>query len=132
MDRPNFESWMRAARELSRLSDHASSDYWAGYQRGLRRAFHSEAFGSSTEHGKWSELDDLRGVGYRAGFRETPIECAISQSDLYTAQACFSLTNREMADRLGVTERTIEHYRQGARQIRGAAAVLIRQMVALK
>ena len=45
-------------------------DYWAGYQRGLRRAFHGERFGTDAEHQLWLSLSDDRaelGRGYRDG-----------------------------------------------------------------
>lgn len=45
-------------------------------------------------------------------------------------QARLGLTNRAMAERLGVDERSVERYRQGTRQIRGPALVLLRQMAA--
>lgn len=67
MERARFESLMRRARLLS-------SDYGAGYQRGLRRHFHGERFGTAEEHEQWSRLGldgDHRtelGRGYRDGF----------------------------------------------------------------
>ena len=53
------------------------TDYWHGYQRGLRRGFHSEVFGTDAEHEVWLRLADdgsdevsrERGRGYRDGFR---------------------------------------------------------------
>ena len=52
-----------------------TADYWAGYQRGLRRAYHGENFGTPEEHKLWLSLsssDDEtrreRGYGYEAAF----------------------------------------------------------------
>lgn len=50
------------------------AEYWIGYQRGLRRAFHGENFGTAKEHSLWldaADSNDLlrkqRGQGYRDG-----------------------------------------------------------------
>ena len=49
-------------------------DYWAGYQRGLRRAFHGDDYGTEEEHTLWSRLAERpnpthqeQGEGYLAG-----------------------------------------------------------------
>lgn len=56
----------------------ARTEYWIGYQRGLRRAFHGENFGTAEEHALWLaavESDDVlrqqRGQGYRDGLKGT-------------------------------------------------------------
>ena len=49
--------------------------YWEGYQRGLRRAYYGEVFGTEEEHNLWLSLADdevdesrrERGRGYRDG-----------------------------------------------------------------
>jgi hypothetical protein len=38
------------------------AEYWAGYQRGLRRAFHGEAFGTAEEHDLWLTAVDSEDV----------------------------------------------------------------------
>ena len=50
-------------------------DYWIGYQRGLRRKFHGDKFGTRDEHYLWMALADSkdhsrrqRGKGYLEGF----------------------------------------------------------------
>jgi hypothetical protein len=55
------------------------AEYWTGYQRGLRRAYHGESFGTMQEHVLWlaaaaSEdvLRQQRGQGYRDGLRGHP------------------------------------------------------------
>ena len=72
MTREEFISEMTKAKTFQGLGDR--SDYWAGYQRGLRRQFHGESFGTAEEHKKWSLLwladDPSRrelGLGYLAG-----------------------------------------------------------------
>jgi len=53
-------------------------DYGAGYQRGLRRLYHGDNFGTEQEHLQWMDLGtegDLReelGRGYRDGFEGRP------------------------------------------------------------
>ena len=52
------------------------AEYWIGYQRGLRRAYHGESFGTAEEHALWLGASDnhgddpirrARGEGYRDG-----------------------------------------------------------------
>jgi len=72
MNQKSFESEMLKAQTLARLEPDRA-DWWAGYQRGLRRRFHGENFGTEAEHEAWMELgigDESRcqrTVGYRAG-----------------------------------------------------------------
>lgn len=52
--------------EFARLLSDAKlvgGDYYAGYQRGLRRRFHGEAFGSAAEHEKWMRIGLVDGLG---------------------------------------------------------------------
>ncbi len=48
-------------------------DYWTGYIRGIRRAYHGEKFGTEQEHQQWLSAIDRggqyqeRGEGYIAG-----------------------------------------------------------------
>jgi len=71
----NFESEMRRA-DVMKKAEPERAEYWAGYQRGLRRAHHGENFGDPGEHEKWLSLIDdedearrQRGEGYRDGLR---------------------------------------------------------------
>lgn len=73
MNEQKFKSEMRRARVMQE-NDSDRSEYWAGYQRGLRRSYHGENFGTDEEHEKWlsliNGLDDgrkQRGQGYRDG-----------------------------------------------------------------
>jgi hypothetical protein len=66
----------RAKTMQSEATDPIEADYWAGYQRGLRRAFQGERFGTARQHEEWLSLannDDqsqaARGRGYRDGLK---------------------------------------------------------------
>jgi hypothetical protein len=73
MDDTRFLSLMRRARTYSHLGGRPA--YWQGYQRGLRRGFQGELFGTDDEHNHWMRLADEgsdeasreRGRGYRDG-----------------------------------------------------------------
>src|SRR5262245_52779616 len=73
MDENQFLSLMKTARMQSYRGDEA--DYWHGYQRGLRRGYMGELFGTDAEHKLWMRLADDgpdkasrdRGRGYRDG-----------------------------------------------------------------
>ena len=74
MNEATFQSEMRRAEALRRLSaDPMEGEYYAGYIRGLRRAYHGEQFGTAAEHELWLSLADdqadearaARGRGYR-------------------------------------------------------------------
>ena len=73
MNRATFEHEMNRARAMSAAGDRP--DYWAGYQRGLRRAYHGETFGTPDEHAVFMAAADAPdttraelGRGYRDGF----------------------------------------------------------------
>jgi hypothetical protein len=73
MDEIRFLALMKKARNFSHLG--GRPDYWHGYQRGLRRGFQGELFGTGDEHERWMRLADEgadnaareRGRGYRDG-----------------------------------------------------------------
>jgi hypothetical protein len=74
----DFQREMSRAKTFQGL-EHDRAEYWTGYQRGLRRAYHGEAFGTMQEHTLWLEAassDDAmrrqRGQGYRGGLRGKP------------------------------------------------------------
>jgi hypothetical protein len=71
MTEQQFQSEMTRAKTMQRI-DPERSEYWMGYQRGLRRAYHGDSFGTEDEHALWMSLaaeDDeglrQRGLGYR-------------------------------------------------------------------
>jgi len=63
---------------LMRLGKLVGGDYSAGYQRGIRRLYHGDKFGTPEEHEKWQLLGMLGdprvelGEGYRDGFAGLP------------------------------------------------------------
>lgn len=69
-------------RYLMDRARHTTSDeYYQGYQRGLRRRYHGDSFGTAEEHERWMRLapetriDDPRyliGVGYIDGYAGKP------------------------------------------------------------
>ena len=74
MDKETFQEWMVAAKCIQE-NDKENADFWKGYQRGLRRLYHGERFGTPEEHALWMSLTNdrdeshkMRGRGYRAGF----------------------------------------------------------------
>jgi hypothetical protein len=74
MTEQKFKSEMRRAETMRGLADPMMAEYWAGYIRGLRRAYHGEKFGTDEEHEKWlsaansrDESRKQRGRGYKYG-----------------------------------------------------------------
>jgi hypothetical protein len=73
MDENRFLSLMKTARMQSYRGGEA--DYWHGYQRGLRRGYMGQLFGTDAEHHAWMRLAEDgpdktsrdRGRGYRDG-----------------------------------------------------------------
>ena len=57
MDEKRFQSLMIMAREMAQEKPQ-SADYWAGYERGLRRAYHGEQFGTEEDHNLWLSITD--------------------------------------------------------------------------
>jgi hypothetical protein len=76
MDESTFKSKLLHAEIMSDADNRP--DYWRGYIRGLRRAYHGEAFGLEGEHDLWlaqADRDDEqskeRGLGYWHGLKAT-------------------------------------------------------------
>jgi len=74
MTEQKFKSEMRRAEAMRRQADPMMAEYWAGYIRGLRRAYHGENFGTAEEHASWlaaansrDESRKQRGRGYADG-----------------------------------------------------------------
>jgi hypothetical protein len=74
MTEAKFKSEMRRAETMRRMAEPMMAEYWAGYIRGLRRAYHGDNFGEPGEHEKWlaaanrrDESRKQRGRGYRDG-----------------------------------------------------------------
>lgn len=87
MTREQFESAVKGAESMRRAeSSPIKQDYWMGYQRGLRRHFHGEKFGTEDEHTLWLEMisdeDEqraARGRGYADGLAGMPLEEAMGK-----------------------------------------------------
>lgn len=85
MTESEFQRNVAGGKTLAELSDYPDNEYWAGYQRGCRRNYHGESFGTESEHKLWLSLasekgDDTskyRGIGYRVGIDGLPISDAI-------------------------------------------------------
>jgi hypothetical protein len=75
MTEQQFQSEMGRAETMRRLTANpAESEYYAGYIRGLRRAYHGESFGTEEEHTLRLSLTEdkdparaAKGRGYRDG-----------------------------------------------------------------
>ena len=68
MNQKKFDTFMAAAQTLP-------EDYAKGYLRGLRRHYHGEKFGTTSEHAQWMAMGDHRqemGDGYKDGFAGNP------------------------------------------------------------
>lgn len=120
MDEQRFISLMRKADTMRRIGDRP--DYWAGYQRGLRRAHHGERFGTEAEHELWLSLIDRtdslsqeRGVGYRDGLLAAISEPEAAEPGLPPAEAVHAYLKRH-----GITGAQAARmmYLSGARQVR--------------
>jgi len=73
MNRQTFEKEIMRAKTMITAGD--DQDYWIGYQRGLRRNFFGENFGTEGEHKVWLSLLESpdqarskRGQGYIDGY----------------------------------------------------------------
>jgi|WetSurMetagenome_2_1015567.scaffolds.fasta_scaffold1181704_1 hypothetical protein len=75
MTEQEFQSELTRAKAMyGSAKEPAEADYWDGYQRGLRRLFHGERFGTARQHELWLALagdanpsQAARGRGYRDG-----------------------------------------------------------------
>lgn len=76
MDFERFKKEMQMAEHMAK-TDVERESYWRGYQRGLRRAYHGEKFGTPDEHQKFlklvNSLDESRretGRGYADALKD--------------------------------------------------------------
>jgi len=96
MDQKTFEHEMYRAKAMQQV-EHGKQDYWTGFQRGLRRGYHGEKFGTDAEHEQWwGMVDDEdrvdQGQGYRAGFRCGTLGPGYCSQNEYSCEIC-SLVN---------------------------------------
>ncbi len=87
MDKNIFEHEMSKAKTFQGLEPDRA-EYWIGYARGLRRAYHGERFGTEQEHALWMQAADAadvlrqqRGQGYRDGLRGESRRSYCTQND---------------------------------------------------
>ena len=104
MNEAIFLSLIMKARVCSSRGER--SDYWHGYQRGLRRGFQGELFGTEDEHRRWIRLAENgndeasreRGRGYRDGLsayrRDIVAAGALAESLIHSALRPFGPTKR--------------------------------------
>lgn len=129
MTKETFEREMAQARTFYELG--TDSDYWRGYMRGLRRRYHGENFGDVGDHEKWLDCinDDYRrelGQGYRDGYFG-PCDWADPAAAVKTMRTWRDWNTADLADRLGVSARTVEGWEQG-RPVPGPSVNLLKSI----
>jgi hypothetical protein len=89
MNEQKFKSEMRRAETMRRMAEPERAEYWAGYIRGLRRAYHGKKFGTADEHKQWmdaansdDEMRKQRGLGYRDGLAFDEISSRIGRPSI--------------------------------------------------
>ncbi|MBA7644304.1 hypothetical protein ES703_52046 [subsurface metagenome] len=77
MELSKFRILLGMAKSMYKLEsenlNHKKAEFWYGFQRGIRRHYHGENFGTDQQHEKWMNCDDGEyrkqlQAGYRAGF----------------------------------------------------------------
>lgn len=116
MEQKQFCSLMAMAKSLQSV-DPDRSDFWRGFQRGLRRLYHGEDFGTPEEHAKWMDCrnGDYRRelqTGYRVGFYRDQIQVE-SGSDIQDLRKILGLSVADLAEITAVSPRTVEGWEQG-------------------
>jgi hypothetical protein len=115
MDENKFKNLMLMAKSLQELEPERS-DFWRGFQRGLRRLYHGESFGTESEHelyltcAKGDYRKQLQ-TGYRAGYYydHLTIEGA---KDVQPLRKIIGLSVAEIAEITTVSPRTVEGWEQ--------------------
>jgi hypothetical protein len=108
MTEQKFKSEMRRAKEMERKeTDPDRSMYWAGYQRGLQRAFYGEKFKSPEEHTFMMSLihkPDARskefGRGYRDAIEAAEISSKMGRPPVGTEKLAPLPVSKELKDAL--------------------------------
>jgi general stress protein YciG len=83
MTEKEFQTNMRAAKTFQGLTSISEEQqFWTGYQRGIRRHYHGDNFGTAEEHEKWISLIDdptreMMGLGYWVGSTGQDIQVAM-------------------------------------------------------
>lgn len=116
MEKTKFRSLLTMAKSLQSV-DPDRSDFWRGFQRGIRRLYHGENFGTAEEHEKWMSCRDgdyrrdLQ-TGYRAGFYRDQLKIDSSE-DIQSLRKLLSLSVVDLAEIAAVSSRTVEGWEQG-------------------
>jgi hypothetical protein len=100
MTEQKFKSEMRRAEVMRGMAEPMMAEYYAGYIRGLRRAYHGDDFGTLEEHDLWIEainsVDESRkqrGIGYRDGLAFGELSSRMGRPSIST-EAMVSITLR--------------------------------------
>lgn len=133
MQKKQFQSLLTMAKTFYEI-DSERSDFWRGFQRGLRRLYHGENFVTDEEHEQC--INCARGeyrkqlqTGYRAGFYRDQYRLD-SQQDLHPLRKLLKLNTADIGDIAAVSPRTVEGWEQG-RSMPDSALQLIRNHLML-
>lgn len=121
-----FENEMQRAE----AKNSESPDYWSGYQRGLRRRFHGEDFGTDAEHKKWltADGDESRrqeSQGYRDGYFG-PVDWENIPETIKIIRKWRGWNTAEFGEKIDASYRTVEGWEQGHRTPSKSVLKLIR------
>jgi DNA-binding transcriptional regulator YiaG len=93
--------------------------YWTGYQNGLRRRFHGEAFCTQAQHDQWmaevrSEGPEQkeRGQGYRDGYLGA-VDLQDPANGIQILRRWRGWSVEELARRTGVAPETVQAWEHG-------------------
>lgn len=129
MENQKFQSLLGMAKSFQSL-DSDRSDFWRGFQRGIRRLHHGENFGTAEEHEKFlncrdGEFRQALQTGYRAGFYRDDLKLD-GPDDIQVLRKLLAMSISDIAEIAAVSPRTVEGWEQG-RPISEPARQLIKK-----